>query len=61
MGKEREHLHLEGNRFQSDVAPNRSRADIRDVKNNRLLVLLNHEDLEELHELTGQLLRIIRE
>lgn len=53
--------HLRGNRFEADVAPNRSRADIRDVKNRRLFVLLSREDLEELHELTGELLARIHE
>ncbi len=52
---------LQGNRFKADVATNRSRADIRDLKNNRLFVLLNREDLEELHELTEELLRRIPE
>ncbi len=52
---------LQGNRFRGDVSPNRSRADIKDVKNNRLFMLLNREDLEELHELTEELLRRIPE
>lgn len=57
MGVSEGGKNLQGNRFEADVAPNKSRADVKDRKNNRLFILLNREDIEELHELTGELLR----
>lgn len=50
---------LQGNRFEADVARNRSRADIKDRKNNRLFILLNREDLEELRDIAAELLRMM--
>lgn len=50
---------LEGNRFEASVAPNRSRTDIKDRKNSKLFLLMSREDVQELHEMTGQLLQIM--
>lgn len=49
-------IHLQGNRFEADISPNKSRADIKDRKNSKLFLLMSREDLEELRELTGELL-----
>jgi hypothetical protein len=51
--------HVSGNRFEADLAPNRSRADIKDRKNNRLFTLLSREDLEELRDLAAEILRMM--
>jgi hypothetical protein len=52
---------LQGNRFEADVSPNKARADIRDRKISRLIHTLNKEDVRELHELTEELLQMMRE
>lgn len=51
--------HVSGNRFEADLAPNKSRADIRDRKHNRLFMLMNREDLQELRELADELLSMM--
>lgn len=57
MGHSEGGTNLRGNRFEADLALNKSRADIKDRKNSKLFLLLSREDLQELHELTGELLR----
>jgi hypothetical protein len=52
---------VSGNRFEADISPNRSRADIKDRKNNRLFSLMNREDLEELRDLAAELLGMMPE
>ncbi len=52
---------LQGNRFEADVSPNKTRADIRDRKISRLFHTLDREDIRELHELTEELLRMMQE
>lgn len=52
---------IQGNRFEADVAPNRARADIKDRKIHRLLHTLNREDIQELHDLTNELLKMMPE
>ena len=47
---------ISGNRFEADLAPNRSTADVRDRKYNRLFMLMNREDLSELRDLAEELL-----
>lgn len=58
MGHSEGGVNLRGNRFEADMSPNRSRADIKDRKNSKLFIMLSREDLEELHELTGKLLQM---
>lgn len=52
---------LQGNRFEADVAKNGSRSDIRDRKGGRLFMLMSLEDIEELHELTSELRKMMTE
>ncbi len=59
MGNHEGGTNLQGNRFEADVARNRSRADIKDRKNNRLFILLSREDLEELRDIVAELLRMM--
>lgn len=50
---------VQGNRFEADVSKNRSRADIRDRKHNRLFMLMDRGDLEELRDLAAELLAMM--
>lgn len=52
---------LQGNRFEADVSPNGKRSDIKDRKGGRLWTLLSLEDIEELHELTSELRKMMIE
>ncbi len=51
---------LQGNRFEADVSPSKTRADIRDRKISRLFHTLDRDDIQELHELTEELLRMMQ-
>lgn len=59
MGTSEGGTNIRGNRFEADLAKNKKLADIRDRKNNRLFVILSHEDIRELHDLTAELLGMI--
>jgi len=61
MGTSEGGTNIRGNRFEADLAKNRKIADIRDRKNGRLFVILNREDMQELHDLTGELLKMAHE
>lgn len=50
---------IQGNRFEADIARNRSRADIKDRKGHKLFTLLNREDLQELRDISDELLRMM--
>lgn len=57
MGHSEGGTHISGNRFEADISPNKTRADIKDRKNSKFFLLLSPEDLQELHDLTFELLR----
>lgn len=59
MGHSEGGTNIQGNRFEADVSPNQQRADIKDRKNNRLLMLLNREDLEELRAMVSAVLELM--
>jgi hypothetical protein len=61
MGTSEGGTNIRGNRFEADLARNKKVADIRDRKNSRLITILNREDIQELHDLTAELLSMLAE